>query len=246
MKVGLFVTCLVDFFRPQIAFASLKLLEYAKCTVIVPLEQTCCGQPTYNIGDKKNTQRIAKNVISLFEDCDYVVVPSGSCAGMLRKHYPALFRNTHFSEQAKQLSKKTYELTSFLVDKLKIEKLNATYAETVTYHDSCSALRELTIKEQPRKLLKFVKELEIVELAESESCCGFGGTFCVKYPEISNKMVSDKIKSIKDTKATTILSTDLGCLLNIAGKLQKENQNIKVRHLAEVLANMIDKPSIGE
>lgn len=247
MKVGLFVTCLVDLFRPQIGFAAIKLLEQANCTVVVPEAQTCCGQPAYNNGDQQDARDIAKQVIDVFYDYDYVVVPSGSCAGMIIKHYPALFKNdSELLKRAEQVSSKTHELISFLTNILSVENLSAVYQNKVTYHDACSGLRELNIKLEPRKLLQKVDGLTLQELPGSEICCGFGGTFCVKYPEISNKMVSDKVAAIQSTEATTVSAGDLGCLLNIAGKLQRLGSSIKVFHIAEILANMAHGAAICE
>jgi L-lactate dehydrogenase complex protein LldE len=247
LRVGLFVTCLVDLFRPQIAFACVKLLENANCQVFVPTQQTCCGQPSYNNGDRKDTQEIACQVIFLFEEYDYIVVPSGSCAGMVSHHYPALFKdNVEMESRAIALAKKTYELTAFLVDVLHIKEIPLSYPKTITYHDACSGLRELHIKAQPRVLLSSLSRLSINELNESNVCCGFGGTFCVKYPDISNKMISDKVKTIQATNAEILLAGDLGCLMNIAGKLKREGSTIKVMHVAEVLAGMTDTPGVGD
>lgn len=246
LRIGLFVTCLVDLFRPQIAFAAIKLLEEMNCTVIVPPAQTCCGQPAFNNGDREDTKEIAQQVITIFYDFDYIVVPSGSCAGTIRKHYPELFADDAvMSDRAINLAARTYELISFLVDVLGMEKVHADYAEVVTYHDSCSGLRELGIKKQPRKLLATVQGLNLNELPDSDVCCGFGGTFCVKYPDISNKMVTDKVACIKASGAKTLLAGDLGCLMNMAGKLQRLGEKVKVLHVAEVLAN-IKSPAIGE
>lgn len=246
-QVGLFVTCLVDLFRPEVAFAAIELLEKAQCKVFVPLQQTCCGQPAYNNGDKTDTIEIAKQVITLFRDYDYVVVPSGSCAGMIHKHYPELFKEeAEWFLLAKKLAEKTYELTSFLVDILQV-KLEAECDDTLTYHDSCSSLRELNIKKQPRQLLSQVKHLTFKELSQTEVCCGFGGTFCVKYPDISNKMVADKAHFIDLTGANLLAAADLGCLFNISGKLKRLNKNIKAFHIAEVLTNRVKNcPAIGE
>jgi L-lactate dehydrogenase complex protein LldE len=248
LNIGLFVTCLVDLFRPQVGFAAVKLLEKANCCVVVPKAQTCCGQPAYNSGDREDTKKIAKQVITLFETFDYVVVPSGSCAGMVSHHYPALFEDdADMLKQAKNLAKKTYELTDFLVNILKVQKIDAEFNDTITYHDACSGLRELHVKKQPRTLLSMVEGLTLKELSDCEECCGFGGTFCVKYPDISNKMVTDKTTAIQTTEANVLLAGDLGCLLNIAGKLQRLNSNVKVFHIAEVLANMGQNyPGIGE
>ena len=245
-RVGLFVTCLVDLFRPAIGFASVKLLEEADCDVDVPMAQTCCGQPAYNSGDRADTVAIAKNTIEAFEEYDYVVAPSGSCAGMLKKHYPALFAGEGAWEaRAKALAEKTYELVSFLVDVMGVSTVQATHEGTVTYHDSCSGLRELGIAEQPRRLLASVSGLRLVEMRDPDVCCGFGGTFCVKYPDVSNKIVEEKTADIKASGADTLLAGDLGCLMNMAGKLQRQGSAVKVRHVAEVLAGMDDGPAIG-
>lgn len=245
-RVGLFVTCLVDLFRPSIGFAAIKLLEDAGCEVHVPEAQTCCGQPAYNSGDRADTQAIARQVIDSFEGFDYVVAPSGSCAATLKEHYPSLFDDDPtLKSRAEALAARTFELMSFLVDVLGVEKVKATYTGVVTYHDSCSGLRELGIKQQPRKLLAAVKGLELREMTDCEVCCGFGGTFCVKYPEISNRMVFDKFVNIRSSGADTLLAGDLGCLLNMAGKLKREDSPIRVRHTAEILADMTDIPAIG-
>lgn len=245
-KVALLVTCLVDFFRPTVGFAAVKLLEDAGCDVTVPEAQTCCGQPAYNNGDRKDAQDIARQVIGGFEDFDYVVAPSGSCAGMLHAHYPELLKDDPaYGDRAQSLSDRTFELVFFLHEIMGIDRVKAAYDGTVTYHDSCSALRELKIKNQPRALLNTVDGLTLKEMSDTDSCCGFGGTFCVKYPEISNKMIEAKTKEIAARRADTVLSADLGCLLNIAGKLKREGSDVKVRHVAEVLANMTEAPPIG-
>jgi L-lactate dehydrogenase complex protein LldE len=240
-RVALFVTCLVDLFRPSVGFAAVKLLEDAGCIVEVPEAQSCCGQPAYNSGDRSDAKAIARQVIAAFSRYDYVVVPSGSCGGMIKAHYPALLADEPaLAEQAKALSARTYELVSFLVDVLKLDRVAAHYAGTVTYHDGCSGLRELGVKEQPRRLLESIAGLSLKEMATPEVCCGFGGTFCVKYPEISDKMVSDKVGDIAATGADTLLCGDMGCLLNMAGKLTRLGKPIAVRHVAEVLADMTD------
>ncbi|MEQ8586573.1 MAG: (Fe-S)-binding protein [Thalassobaculaceae bacterium] len=246
-RVGLFVTCLVDMFRPSVGFAALKLLEDAGCTVVVPAEQTCCGQPAFNSGDNKDARAVAAQVIEAFEGLDYVVAPSGSCAGMIREHYPELFADDPaMAQRAQHVAKRTYELTSFLVDVLGVTTVDAAMSGTITYHDSCSGLRELEVKTQPRRLLAGVEGLTITELPGAEVCCGFGGTFCVKYPEISDKMVTNKAEEIVATGADTLLAGDLGCLLNMAGKLKRLGAETKVRHVAEVLAGMTDTPAIGD
>ncbi len=246
-RVGLFVTCLVDLFRPSVGFAAVKLLEQAGCSVSVPRLQTCCGQPAHNSGDRKDTRALARQVIDAFEPYDYVVAPSGSCAGMIREHYPILFPDdAATAERAQSLARRTYELVSFLRDVRGMDRVEARFDGKVTYHDACSGLRELKIKEQPRRLLQSVAGLELVELPGAETCCGFGGTFCVKYPEISNRMVDDKAAAIEGTGADTLLAGDLGCLLNMAGKLKRRGASVHVRHVAEVLAGMTEEAAIGD
>lgn len=245
-KVALFVTCLVDLFRPTIGFAAIKLLEDAGCDVVVPPAQTCCGQPAYNSGDRADSKDLAIQVIKTFEAYDYVVAPSGSCAGMIKKHYPGLFAgDDQWEKRAIALSDKTFELVSFLTDILEIEGVEAKLNQKITYHDSCSGLRELGISAQPRKLLESVDGLSISEMKDSDVCCGFGGTFCVKYADISNAIVSRKTENVRDSGADMLLGGDLGCLMNMAGKLKREGSDIEVRHVAEVLAGKLDVPAIA-
>ena len=247
LDVALFVTCLVDMFRPSVGFAAAKLLEDAGCRVVVPEAQTCCGQPAYNSGDRADAVDIARRVIEAFEGFDYVVAPSGSCGGMISHHYPALFADDpDMKARAEALASRTHELTSFLVDVLGVVPVATRCDATVTYHDSCSGLRELGVKAQPRRLLAGVEGLKLVEMKGAEVCCGFGGTFCVKYPDISNAMLEDKIADIAATGADTLLAGDMGCLLNMAGKLARNGRPVKVRHVAEVVAGMADEPAIGE
>ena len=244
--VALFVTCLVDLMRPTIGFAAVKLLEQAGCRVSVPEAQTCCGQPAYNSGDRADAQAIARQVIAAFEPYDYVVAPSGSCAGMIHAHYPALFANDPaWRPRAEALAAKTHELVSFLTDLRGVTGVTAKLDAVATYHDSCSGLRELGIREQPRKLLKTVAGLKLKELEGSEVCCGFGGTFCIKYGAISDRIVADKVADIAATGADLLLAGDLGCLMNMAGKLSRQGHKIECRHVAEVLADMTDTPAIG-
>jgi L-lactate dehydrogenase complex protein LldE len=245
-RVGLFVTCLVDIIRPSVGFAAVKLLEDAGCKVVVP-RQTCCGQPAYNAGDRESAKRLARQAIDAFEDCDYVVAPSGSCGGMLIKHYPELFAGEpDLAQRAERFAAKTHELISFLVDIMGVKKVAARYDGTVAYHDSCAGLRELGVKTQPRRLLAGVEGLTLVELSDAEVCCGFGGLFATKYGELSNAIVARKADDIRGAKADTVLAGDLGCLMNMAGKLQREGSTVKARHIAEILAGMADGPAIGE
>jgi L-lactate dehydrogenase complex protein LldE len=244
-RVGLFVTCLADLIRPSVGFAAVKLLEDAGCKVEVPL-QSCCGQPAFNSGDRNTARTIAEQVIERFAPYDYVVAPSGSCAGMLRAHYPELFQgDPNWRARADAFAAKSYELVSFLVDVLRIERVNAHFSGTVTYHDSCSGLRELGVHMQPRRLLGTVQGVTLTEMRDADVCCGFGGTFCVKYAEISNAIVAKKTANVAATGAQTLLAGDLGCLMNIAGKLQREGLAIDVRHVAEVLAGFTREPPIG-
>jgi L-lactate dehydrogenase complex protein LldE len=247
MHVALFVTCLVDLFRPTVGFAAVKLLEDAGCTVEVPRRQTCCGQPAYNSGDRADSKAIALQVFDAFAGYDYVVAPSGSCAGMLRVHYPELFADDSENlPRARELAERSWELVSFLVDVCGMQAVVANWQRRITYHDACSGLRELGVKLQPRQLLASVAGLSIAELPGAEVCCGFGGTFCIKYPEISDKMVSDKATDIAATGVEAVLAGDLGCLLNMAGKLYRQGRHVEVRHIAEVLAGMTDGvPPIG-
>ena len=244
-RVGLFVTCLVDLFRPNVGFATISLLEQAGCEVDVPT-QTCCGQPAYNNGDLRDTRDIARQVIESFAGYDYVVAPSGSCAGMIKEHYPRLFEtDIGAHEKAMDLSARCFELMEFLVDVMRVDDMRGNYQGLCTYHDSCSGLRELGIRQQPRQLLANIAELTVVEMQDSDVCCGFGGTFCVKYPDISERMVNDKVGHIGATNADTLLGGDLGCLLNIAGRLRRIGSPVKVYHVAEVLAGKMDVPSIA-
>jgi L-lactate dehydrogenase complex protein LldE len=246
-RVALFVTCLVDLMRPSVGFAAVKLLEDAGCAVEVPLAQTCCGQPAFNSGDRRDAKAIAKEVIAAFRSFDHVVVPSGSCGGMIKTHYPELFADEPaMAQSVADLSARTHELVSFLTDVLKIERVAARYGGAVTYHDSCSGLRELGVKAQPRALLGTVSGLTLREGKEAETCCGFGGLFCVKYPDVSGRIVDAKIDDVLATGAGTLLAGDMGCLMNMAGRLQRRGSSVRVRHVAEVLAGMTDAPPIGE
>lgn len=246
-RVGLFVTCLVDLMRPSVGFAAVKLLETAGCSVEVPRAQTCCGQPALNSGILADTRDIARQVIEVFSDYDYVVGPSGSCLGTIKTHYPELFEDDpEWQRRAKDLAERSHELVSFLTDVMGVERVDARYPGKVTYHDSCSGLRELGVRRQPRALLGSVEGLELSEMNDSEVCCGFGGTFCVKYPEISVKMVSDKVANVEASGADTLLGGDLGCLMNMAGRLKRLGKSVTVYHVAEILADMSDVPGLGD
>jgi L-lactate dehydrogenase complex protein LldE len=246
-RVGLLVTCLVDLFRPQAGFAAIALLEAAGCEVVVPSAQTCCGQPAYNSGDRRDAITLAQRTIELFEPFDHVVIPSGSCAGMLRLHYPDLLAGDPvWAARAAALAERTVELTQFLVQRGMPSPIDAEHDGAVAFHDSCSALRETKSISEPRLLLRAVRGLELRDLADPEACCGFGGTFCVKYPAISDDMVTRKAADIVATGAETLAACDLGCLLNIAGKLARAGSSVRCFHVAEILAGRSGAPAIGE
>ncbi len=226
--------------------ASARLLERAGCEVVVP-EQTCCGQPAWNSGHREEAAQLARQVIDAFADVDAVVVPSGSCAGMLSHHYPELLAgDPAYAERARELAARTWELAAYLVDQRDWQPDDITFSGTITQHDACAGLRELGIRDQPRALLRKVSGLTLSESVNCTECCGFGGTFCVKYPEISTHMVDAKCRGIVESGAETVVAGDLGCLLNIAGRLSREGHPVKARHFAEIVAGMTDGPAIGE
>lgn len=242
MRVGFFVTCLADLMRPSVAFAAIELLERAGCEVAVPDAQTCCGQPAYNSGDRRTALALARKLIGEFEGFDYVVAPSGSCAGMVKVHFPRLFEDDPAERaRAVALAARTHELTDFLVNVLKIETVPGRFAGSATYHDSCSSYRELGIYDEPRRLLAKLPGLELREMDESMTCCGFGGTFSLKFGEISTRLADDKCGNACATGADAIIGGDLGCLLNIEGRLRRRgDMKTKVLHIAEVLADKKD------
>ncbi|MCF8199948.1 MAG: (Fe-S)-binding protein [Sulfuritalea sp.] len=238
VRVGLFVTCLVDLMRPRIGFAALKLLEGAGCEVIVPDTQTCCGQPAWNSGDAPGAVALAKKTIAEFEAFEYVVAPSGSCSDHIRTEYPVLLaEESEWLDRATALASRTYELTDFLVTVMKVDSVPGKHQGTVTYHDSCTGLRSMGIKQQPRALLAKLKGLELTEMNGCEECCGFGGTFSVKFGEISAAIAERKCENILASGAQAVVGGDLGCLLNIEGKLRRMgNESTQVLHVAELLA----------
>jgi L-lactate dehydrogenase complex protein LldE len=238
MRVGLFVTCLVDLVRPSVGFAAIELLEAAGCEVTVPATQTCCGQPGYNSGDREAAKALARKVIGEFESFDYVVAPSGSCSGQIRTHYPSLFGDDRaMRERAERLSARTYELTDFLANVARVASVPGRFDGTVTYHDSCAGLREMGVKTQPRALLAKVPGLTVKEMATPEQCCGFGGTFSVKFGEISAAIADRKCEDVEASGADALVLGDVGCMLNIEGRLRRRgNKETRVLHVAEVLA----------
>lgn len=236
MKIGLFVTCLVDMVRPRIGFATLKLLEQNGCEVAVPAGQTCCGQPGFNSGDRESGVSLAQKYLSEFESFDYVVAPSGSCVSMIRQYHTLFPDDLALAARFKALGNRTFELTDFLVNVLKVSGLSSQFQGTITYHDSCSGLRELSIKSQPRQLIGMVAGARLTEMSQSETCCGFGGAFSVKLGEVATRMADNKCTDAMSCKPDAIVGGDLGCLLNIEGRLRRlGNHDTRVLHVAEVL-----------
>jgi len=241
-RVGLFVTCLVDMMRPRIGFAALKLLEGAGFEVVVPASQTCCGQPGWNSGERASARALAEKLIGEFESCDYLVAPSGSCTGMIKTHYPALFAGEGaWLARVEALAAKSWELTDFLLNVARLEQPPGRFEGRITYHDSCAGLRELGVKQQPRSLLSRMPGVRLEEMKDSEVCCGFGGTFSIKFGEISAAMAQTKCERIAASGAGTVVLGDLGCMLNIEGRLRRRgDETTRVLHVAELLAGETD------
>lgn len=238
MKVGFFVTCLVDVMRPEIGLSAVKLLESAGCTVEVPMQQTCCGQPGFNSGDTEAGRALARKFLAEFEHFDHVVVPSGSCGGMIRTHYPDLFReDPDLRNRIQALASRTWELTSFLHDVLKIDRLPGEFEGEITYHDSCSGLRELGVRDQPRALLALNPKVRLTEMRDAHACCGFGGSFAMKYGNISRAIADEKLENAAASGARCIVLGDLGCMLHLEGRLRNQGDDrTRVLHVAQVLA----------
>ena len=246
MRVALFVTCLVDLMRPSVGFATIELLETAGCTVIVPVSQTCCGQPAFNSGERAAAVALAKKRIAEFDGFDYVLAPSGVCADQIKNGYPGLFADdAHWRGRAERLAGRIFELTDFLVKVLKLQSVPGEFSGSVTYHDSCTGLRCLGIREQPRALLGKVTGLTLREMPASEACCGFGGTFSIKHGDISAAIAGKKCVNVQEAGADAVVGGDLGCLINIEGKLRRMgDEKTRVLHIAEVLAgDLLEKPS---
>lgn len=237
MQVQLFIPCFVDQLFPETAFNMVKVLEKACCDVVYNQSQTCCGQPAFNAGFWEDAKSVASKFIKDFEGSDCIVAPSASCVGFVRNYYAQLFENSSQHNLVKNLSTRIYEFTEFLTDILKIENFQARLNVKATYHDSCAGLRECKIKEGPRNLLKNVKGLQIVEMAETETCCGFGGTFAVKFDAISAAMAEQKLNHAMETGASHIISTDLSCLMHLQGVITKKNLPLTTIHIADVLAS---------
>lgn len=242
MRVSLFVTCLADMMYPQVGESVVRLLHRYGCEVDFPANQTCCGQPAFNSGYQDEAREVARQMIRAFEHSDYVVSPSGSCTGMVHHYYPSLFADEpEWLARAEKLVEKTYEFTQFLVNVLGVKQVEAYLPEKVTFHPSCHAMRLLGVKDEPMTLLNNVNGIEYVELSHKEDCCGFGGTFAVKMADMSEAMVCEKAKHIVDSEARVLVGTDMGCLMNISGRLNKEGKAIQVMHIAELLAEGVKR-----
>ena len=246
IKASLFVTCIIDQLYPQVGVSVVKVLRRLGVQVDFPSEQTCCGQPLYNAGFADQSRKLAQRVLESFRDSQYVVVPSGSCGAMMRVFYQDLFGDDpELQQEALNLSAKVYEFSEFLVEVLGVEEVEAQYPGTATYHASCHLLRELEVKEPPLTLLRRVRDLQFQELPQVEACCGFGGTFSVKFPHISEAMLADKVNNVMSTKAATLVSCDMGCLMHIEGALSRQGLGVEVRHLAQVLDGATPPPAVA-
>ncbi|MDZ7760745.1 MAG: (Fe-S)-binding protein [Desulfovermiculus sp.] len=235
-KVTLFVQCLVDAFQPQVAQSMVDIFSHLGLEVECPTEQTCCGQMAFNAGHRKEAAVAARHFVTMFEDAEVIVCPSGSCTAMVVHHYPQLLATDHrWAERAKRVAAKTYEFTQFVVDALGVQDLGSKYAGTATYHDSCHLARSLGIREQPRLLLNNISGLNLVEMEDSDRCCGFGGVFSIKYPEISSALLQDKVTNIRNSGAELVVGCDVGCLMNIQGMLHRQGSRIQTMHIAQLL-----------
>ena len=237
MNVQLFVPCFIDQLYPTVAFNMVKVLEKVGCKVSYNVNQTCCGQPAFNAGFRDDAKAVCKKFLEDFKGDDYIVAPSESYVGFVRNYYKILFENSAHIQAVKQIAPRIYEFADFLVNVLKIENIGARFEGKATYHDSCAALREIGIKKEPRKLLSNVEGLELVEMNDNETCCGFGGTFAVKFNEISTAMADQKIVNATAAQADYLISTDMSCLMHIDGCAQVRGAKIKSLHLADVLAS---------
>lgn len=237
MKVSLFITCIVDQFFPQVGASMVQVLRRLGCEVDFPSEQTCCGQPAFNSGYQSEARDLAERFINIFDNSEYIVSPSGSCASMAKIFYPDLFKHDSANcERARSLASRTHEFTEFVVNVLGVEDVGARYQGKVALHQSCHLLRELNVRSEPLRLLKSVKGIELVELERADLCCGFGGLFSIKYPVISGGMLQEKIDTITRSRAELIVASDMGCLMHIDGGLSRQRLAVKTMHIAELLA----------
>jgi L-lactate dehydrogenase complex protein LldE len=236
MKVSLFITCVADQLFPEVGESVVRVLERCGCTVDFPKAQVCCGQPAFNAGHIDDARRAARALLTCFEESDYVISPSGSCCGMIRHHFEHLFANDgHDRARAHKLAEKTYEFSQFMVNKLNVIDVGASFPHRVTYHPSCHAMRLLGVGEEPLKLIRAVRDIEFAELPRAEDCCGFGGTFSVKLSRISGAIVDEKVDHVVETGARYVVGTDMGCLMNIEGRMQARNIDVRAMHLAQLL-----------
>lgn len=235
VKVSLFIPCFVDQLFPQVGIATANILKSLNCSLVYPEQQTCCGQPAFNSGYSDEATRLAERFIEIFHDAEYVVAPSGSCVAMARNLFGELDLSQPIRNEWKNLRRRIYEVTDFLTSVLNIDQWEGSFAAKVTYHDGCHALRELGIRAQPRKLLRSIGGLELMEMKNADTCCGFGGTFAVKFADISTAMVQQKVNWIQESNAEVVVSTDSSCLMNIAGFMERHKIPIKTMHIAEVL-----------
>ncbi len=237
MKVSLFVTCLVDQLYPQVGLSTVRLLERFGADVDFDARQTCCGQPAFNSGYEDEARQVGRHFVDLYQDREWIVTPSGSCCSMIKVFLPELLEDDRrYAEAARKISERTWELSDFLVSVLKVESTGASFPARVTYHDSCHLLRELGIQDAPRKLLGAVSGIDLREMSNSDRCCGFGGTFSVKFCEISSAMGSNKLDAIRQTGADYVVATDVSCLMHLDGLIRRQESNLQVLHIAEVLA----------
>ncbi|MCB9218133.1 MAG: (Fe-S)-binding protein [Ignavibacteriales bacterium] len=239
MQVALFIPCLNEHIYPNAALSMVKVLHHFGVNTIYVDDQTCCGQPAFNSGYQKEIIPLAEKFIKLFCDFDYVIAPSGSCVSMVKNHYEEIHFDSALNNKYLELRKKIFEFTEFLIDVLKVDNLNAEFKHKVTFHDSCHALRELKVFSQPRKLMNMIKGLELIELEDSDVCCGFGGTFSFKYEDVSVAMVERKCENIVKTNAEFCIGLDSSCLMNIDGYIKKNDLKVKVIHIAELLAKSL-------
>ncbi|MDE3154523.1 MAG: (Fe-S)-binding protein [Acidobacteriota bacterium] len=240
MRVSVFITCLVDQFHPEVALGMVRVLERLGVTCDVPLEQTCCGQPAFNSGCAPEARTVGRRFLQAFRDAATIVAPSGSCTAMAKVHLPSLFEpGTPEHTEAQSIAARVHEFSEFLVQRMGVTDVGAAFPHRVTYHDSCHLLRELGIHDEPRRLLAGVRDLELVELTASDTCCGFGGTFAVKYPEISAAMGGDKLANVEATGAEFLVANDTGCLMHLRGLLARRTSSVRAVHLAQILAGEV-------
>ena len=239
MKVSLFITCLVDQLTPQVGVSAVDVLRRVGCEVVFDERQTCCGQPAFNTGYRGEARKFAKRFIEIFEetDAEAIVSPSGSCTAMVKDFYELFPDDAGWRKRAKGIAAKTYEFSDFLINVFKIDDVGASFNGKITWHDACHGLRELGLRDEPRRLLKNVRGAEFIEMSNADSCCGFGGTFSVKFPEISVAILDNKIEAIEKSDVRAVVSGDASCLMQIGGRLSRLGSKVKPMHLAEILAS---------